>query len=49
MGGAWKKDKAQRMPPKYTITEDDGEMIAIIVQDYLAEEFDHATHHRDKL
>jgi hypothetical protein len=29
--------------------EDDGEMIAIMVQDFLAEDFDHATHHRDQL
>jgi hypothetical protein len=29
--------------------EDDGEMIARMVQDCLAEDFDHATHHRDKL
>jgi hypothetical protein len=26
--GVHKKSKAQRSPPKYTITEDDGEMIA---------------------
>jgi hypothetical protein len=31
------------------ITEDDGEMISIMVQDCLAEDFDHATHHREKL
>jgi hypothetical protein len=29
--------------------EDDGEMIARMVQDCLAEDFDHAAHHRDKL
>jgi hypothetical protein len=29
--------------------EDDEEMITIKVQDFLAEDFDHATHHRDKL
>jgi hypothetical protein len=29
--------------------EDDGEMIARMVQDFLEEDFDHATHHRDKL
>jgi hypothetical protein len=29
--------------------EDDGEMITRMVQDCLAEDFDHATHHRDKL
>jgi hypothetical protein len=47
--GAHKKSKAQRPLPKYTITEDDGEMISIMAQDCLAEDFDHATHHRDKL
>jgi hypothetical protein len=31
------------------IMEDDGEMITIMVQDFLAEYFDHASHHRDKL
>jgi hypothetical protein len=31
------------------ITEDDGEMITRMVQDFLAEDFDHAAHHRDKL
>jgi hypothetical protein len=31
------------------IIEDDGEIITIMVQDCLAEDFDHATHHRDKL
>jgi hypothetical protein len=31
------------------ITEDDGEMIARMVQDCLAEDFDHPAHHRDKL
>jgi hypothetical protein len=29
--------------------EEDGEMIARMVQDYLVEDFDHAAHHRDKL
>jgi hypothetical protein len=29
--------------------EDDGEMISIMAQDYLIEDFDHAAHHRDKL
>jgi hypothetical protein len=48
-GGACKKSKAQRTSPDYTIIEDDGEMIARMVQDCLAEDFDHATHHRDKL
>ena len=33
----------------YMITEDDGEMIAKMVQDCLAEDFDHTRHHRDNL
>ena len=41
--------KAHRAPPKYMITEEDGDMITIIVQDYIVEDFDHATHHKDKL
>jgi hypothetical protein len=41
--------KAQRAPLDYAIMKDDGEMIARMVQDCLAEDFDHATHHRDKL
>jgi hypothetical protein len=49
IGGAHKKMKAQRMPPEYTITEDDGEMIARMVQDYIAEDFDHDTHHKDRI
>jgi hypothetical protein len=30
--------KAQRPPPNYIITKDDGEMISRMVQDYLAED-----------
>jgi hypothetical protein len=41
--------KAQRTPPEYTITDDDGEMIARMVQDCLAEDFDHVVHHRDRI
>jgi hypothetical protein len=41
-----KKMKAHRTPPEYTITDDDGEMISQMVQDYLAEDFDHAAHHK---
>jgi hypothetical protein len=41
--------KAQQPPPNYTIMKDDGEMIAKMVQDHLTKDFDHATHHRDKL
>jgi len=44
-----KKSKAQLSPPKYIIKKDDGEMISKMVQDCLAEDFDHAVHHRDKL
>jgi hypothetical protein len=47
--GAHKKMKAQRAPPDYTITEDNGEMISRMVQDCLTKDFDHVTHHRDKL
>jgi hypothetical protein len=31
------------------IIEDNGEMITRMVQDFLAEGFDHAAHHRDKM
>jgi hypothetical protein len=31
------------------ITEDNGEMIARMVQDCLAEDFDHVAHHKEKL
>jgi hypothetical protein len=41
--------KAQRTPPEYTITEDDGEMIARMVQDCIAEDFDNVAHHRDRI
>ena len=47
--GTWKKSKAQWSPQKYTIIEDDGEMIARMVQDCLTKDFDHAAHHKDKL
>jgi hypothetical protein len=43
------ENKAQRTPPEYTITDDDGEMIARMVQDCLSEDFDHAAHHRDRI
>jgi hypothetical protein len=41
--------KAQRKPPEYTITYDDGEMIARMVQDCLSKDFDNATNHRDRI
>jgi hypothetical protein len=48
-GGARKKTNSQRTPTEYMIKDDDGEMIAQMVQDYLAEDFDHAGHHRDRI
>jgi hypothetical protein len=48
-GGMHKKIKAQRTPPEYTIMDDDGEMIARMVQDFLSEDFDHVAHHRDRI
>jgi hypothetical protein len=47
--GAHKKSKAQRVSPNLMITEDDGEMIARMVQDCPAKDFNHAAHHRDNL
>jgi hypothetical protein len=41
--------KAQRPPLDYKIMKDDGEMISIMVQECLANDFDHVAHHRDKL
>jgi hypothetical protein len=42
--------KAQRTPLEYTIsTDDDGEIIAQMVQDCLAEDFDHVAHHKDRI
>jgi hypothetical protein len=48
-GGAHKKMKAQRTPPEYMITDDDREIIAQTVQDFLSKYFDHAAHHRDMI
>ena len=47
--GTHKKMKAQKPPPNYTIMEDYGQIISRMVQDYLAENFDHVAQHRDKL
>jgi hypothetical protein len=44
-----KKSKEQQTSLNYMITENDREMIARMVQDCLAEDFDHATHHRDNM
>jgi hypothetical protein len=41
--------KAQRPPPEYKITDDDVEMIARMVQDFLSKDFDHAAHHKEKI
>lgn len=46
-GGPCKKMKAQRTPPEYTIMNDDREMIARMVQDCLAEDFDHIVENKD--
>jgi hypothetical protein len=48
-GGARKKSKAQRTLPDYMITDDNGEMIARMVQDFLYEDFNHVAHHRDRI
>jgi hypothetical protein len=40
MGGARKKEKAHKMPPEYTITEDDVDMVAQMIQDRTVEDFD---------
>jgi hypothetical protein len=48
-GGMHKKSKAQRASPDYRIMEDNEEMIARMVQDFLAKYLDHAADHRDKL
>jgi hypothetical protein len=47
MGGARKKMKAQRTPPEYTIMNDDAEMIAQMVQDFISKDFEKVAHHRD--
>ena len=47
--GMCKKSKVQWASLDYTITKDNGEMIARMVQDYLAEDFNHTTHHMDNL
>jgi hypothetical protein len=48
-GGAHKKTKAQRIPPEYTIMDDDVEMISQMVQDCLTGDFDHPAYHRDRI
>jgi hypothetical protein len=41
--------KLQRTLPEYTIMNDDGEMIARMVQDCIDEDFDHVAHHRNRI
>jgi uncharacterized coiled-coil DUF342 family protein len=41
--------KVHRTPPEYTITEDDAEMIAQMVQDRTSEDFENVVHHRDRI
>jgi hypothetical protein len=49
MGGACKKAKAHRTPTKYTITEDDADMVAQKVQDRTIEDFCNAQCQRDMI
>jgi hypothetical protein len=37
------------MPPEYTITEDDADMVAQMVQDHTVEDFDNVECQRDKI
>jgi hypothetical protein len=47
--GARKKMNMQRTPLEYTITKDDAEMIARMVQDCITEYFDNVVHHKDMI
>jgi transcription initiation factor IIF auxiliary subunit len=49
MGGVCKKSKVHRMPPEYTITEDDADLVAQMVQDHTVEDFDNAQCQRDRI
>jgi hypothetical protein len=49
MGGAHKKSKAHKTPPEYTITEDDADLVAQMVQDRTTKDFDEAQHQRDRI
>jgi len=46
-GGACKKTKSHKIPPEYTITEDDADLMAQMVQDQTAEDFNKARCQRD--
>jgi hypothetical protein len=41
--------KVHRMPPEYTITEDDVEMIAQMVQGCTFKDFENVVHQRDRI
>jgi hypothetical protein len=49
MRGVRKKSKVHKTPPEYTITEDDVEFIAQMVQDRIMEDFDEAQHQMDRI
>jgi transcription initiation factor IIF auxiliary subunit len=49
MRDARKNMKAWRTPLKYTITEDDLEMIAQMVQDHTSKYFENVVHHRERI
>jgi hypothetical protein len=38
-----------RTPPKYTIIEDDAEMVAQVVHDLTFEDFENVLHQRDRI
>jgi hypothetical protein len=48
-GGECKRAKVHKQPPKYTITEDDANLMAKRVQDQEDEEFEDAQHQRDRI
>jgi hypothetical protein len=47
--GVCKKMKAHRTPPEYTITEDDADMVAQMVQDRTVEDFENVVCQRDRI
>jgi hypothetical protein len=49
MGGARKKAKAHKTPPEYTITEDDADMVAQMIQDRTIEDFENVVRQRDRI
>jgi hypothetical protein len=49
MRSTCKKAKVHKMPPKYTIKEDDADPVAQMVQDRTTKDFDKAQHQRDRI